>query len=166
MTTTLDSVLTYTNTKLLKRYEKDYPNNALSSDEAFHEMLKYLWLCYQYSVEINHAERDASLLKFNCAMYKEMSDIDDMWHTFILHTNDYMNFCHNNFGYYMHHQPLEALSPSEVTLDEEALNYYLHFIYDRLGGATVKKWFQWKDSEHNSLSNISNGTSQSANRLG
>lgn len=32
-------------------------------------------------------------------------DIDDAWHAHILHTEDYMKFCEETFGCYLHHQP-------------------------------------------------------------
>lgn len=151
MKSNINSVLTYTNPMLLKRYTKDYPNNTLSAGEALHELLNYLWLCHQYSIELNHCEQASSLPKFTCAMYEEMSDIDDMWHTFILHTKDYMDFCHNYFGHFIHHLPLDEISLKDSNIYEEELYYYLHFIYDRLGETTVKKWFQWKECEYNSF---------------
>lgn len=31
--------------------------------------------------------------------------VDDCWHEFILHTPDYMTWCEDNFGHYIHHVP-------------------------------------------------------------
>jgi hypothetical protein len=33
------------------------------------------------------------------------SDIDDVWHAHILHTEDYQDFCMKVFGRFLHHQP-------------------------------------------------------------
>lgn len=32
-------------------------------------------------------------------------DIDEAWHAHILHTEDYVNFCNEAFGGYLHHHP-------------------------------------------------------------
>jgi len=32
-------------------------------------------------------------------------DIDEAWHAHILHTEDYVNFCDQAFGHYLHHHP-------------------------------------------------------------
>ncbi|GHI07397.1 hypothetical protein AQI88_20575 [Streptomyces cellostaticus] len=31
--------------------------------------------------------------------------VDPGWHTLILHTDWYANWCHEQFGYFLHHQP-------------------------------------------------------------
>lgn len=32
-------------------------------------------------------------------------DVDEVWHTFILFTRDYAQFCKDVFGFFLHHQP-------------------------------------------------------------
>ncbi|MBU6447504.1 hypothetical protein KGQ24_01520 [Patescibacteria group bacterium] len=32
-------------------------------------------------------------------------DVDEVWHTFILFTRDYAEFCEEVFGFFLHHQP-------------------------------------------------------------
>ena len=32
-------------------------------------------------------------------------EIDEAWHAHILHTREYTKFCHELFGYYLHHDP-------------------------------------------------------------
>lgn len=39
------------------------------------------------------------------------TDIDEVWHAHILHTKDYMNFCHEVYGEYLHHQPGSEKDP-------------------------------------------------------
>ena len=31
--------------------------------------------------------------------------VDDFWHTFLLHTKAYAEFCEQRFGRFLHHQP-------------------------------------------------------------
>lgn len=33
------------------------------------------------------------------------AEVDEVWHTFILFTRDYADFCQGVFGFYLHHQP-------------------------------------------------------------
>lgn len=37
--------------------------------------------------------------------------VDEVWHTFILFTRDYMAFCDEVFGTYLHHQPNTSFTP-------------------------------------------------------
>ncbi len=41
-------------------------------------------------------------------------DIDQMWHTHILHTNQYHEDCNRIFGAYIHHLPCNVSSPKKV----------------------------------------------------
>jgi hypothetical protein len=38
-------------------------------------------------------------------------EVDDVWHTFILFTCEYTDFCSQVFGHYLHHQPATADEP-------------------------------------------------------
>lgn len=41
--------------------------------------------------------------------------VDEFWHAHILHTEQYAAFCERNFGYFVHHRPLDhAATPDEV----------------------------------------------------
>ena len=58
-------------------------------DEAVREFRKYLAL-----IALGHK---------NVGMMS--ASVDEVWHTFILFTRDYMSFCEEVFGHYLHHQP-------------------------------------------------------------
>ncbi len=51
-------------------------------------MLKFLWVCSQ------RKEPSAPSVK-----------LDNVWHEFILHTNEYRNFCDVYFGKFINHRP-------------------------------------------------------------
>lgn len=40
--------------------------------------------------------------------------VDPFWHSHILHTEQYVAFCHNLVGDYMHHRPLDRTDTHEV----------------------------------------------------
>ncbi len=141
----LSILLTYTNPHILKRYEKDYPNNQLKAEEALQELLKFFWLSQQHKLEqkIAHDNNKAfTVLNFQAAIHEEMKEIDDMWHTFLLFTQEYMDFCEHYFGHFIHHSPTtdESETPSPEQYEKDLENY-LSYIYDRLGEETVRKWF-------------------------
>lgn len=136
----ISELLEYNNPPVFRRYTKDFPNNKLSSLEAFQELVKYFWLCERHALDEKKSPDDKNL-HFSCAIHAEMSEIDDMWHTFLLFTKDYMTFCHNFFGKYIHHFPTpddEESNDQEFELD---FNRYLSYIYDNLGPETVMLWF-------------------------
>lgn len=58
-------------------------------DEAIEEFRKYLHL-----IALGHS----SLGMFS-------KEVDKVWHTFILFTRDYAEFCQKTFGFFLHHQP-------------------------------------------------------------
>lgn len=138
----LTELLTYHHPHVLKRYQQDYPNNRLTAEEALQELLKFLWLSQKLQHDRQHAP-DNPALHFHSTMHEEMQEIDDMWHTFILFTQDYSDFCQRFFGEYLHHAPvtddLPMLSEQEY---QTSLENYLSYIYDHLGEETVVKWFQ------------------------
>lgn len=136
----IDKLLEYKNTQVLNRYKKDYPNNKLKAEEAFPELLKYLWISQKHKEDLCHFPEDEEL-SFSCGIYHEMLDIDDMWHTFLLFTKDYMAFCEQFFGKYLHHTPALEDEPAQVDDFEINFSRYLFYIYDNLGEETVRKWF-------------------------
>ncbi|OGO95070.1 MAG: hypothetical protein A3F10_00595 [Coxiella sp. RIFCSPHIGHO2_12_FULL_42_15] len=143
----LNKIFEYKNQAIFNRYTTSYPNNQLNAENAFKELAKYLWLTYKHQKDKETYPNEESL-NFNCSVFSEMSEIDDMWHTFLLFTKDYMNFCHTYFGCYMHHVPTEEekkLFREELETD---LGRYLSYVYDHLGADTIKTWFLKNDRKN------------------
>ncbi len=136
----LEKLLQYKNSHLLKRYRNDYPDNQLSAEEALKELLKFLWLSDKRQQEVKRNPKNRSL-QFACTVHTEMKEIDDMWHTFLLFTRDYMEFCFNYFGHYLHHEPNTKRRKPIDKKYKKALENYFSYIYDHLGEATLRKWF-------------------------
>lgn len=51
MVPVLKHLLSYRNKNVLERYTKDYPNNRLTSEEAFQELMKFFWLSLKHKAE-------------------------------------------------------------------------------------------------------------------
>lgn len=136
----LEKILSYKNKYVFKRYQKDYPNNKLTAHMAFHELMKYFWLSKKHKIDITKNQNNKEL-DFMFAMYSEMKEIDDMWHTFLLFTKEYTSFCEENFGEFIHHQP--NIDEEEISAEvfKRDFNRFVSYVYDNLGEKTLKIWF-------------------------
>ena len=143
-----NEMLQYRNEELLIRYRKDYPNNQLSAEQAFEEMKKYLWLGQKHKLD-QAAHPEDEDLQFHFYLHLEMDEIDDMWHTFLLFTKDYMDFCHQYFDTYIHHVPTTESEKEKLLNNPDAMDKFideeskrqLSYIYDHLGEETLRTWF-------------------------
>jgi len=131
----LDELLGYSHPGVVRRYRKEYGGSWEEAEEVFRETLKWLYLCRRALAD--GAER------FGCTISPELEKIDRMWHTFLLFTMDYAEFCDRYFGTFLHHVPDEA--EEEVPVDAEALRVRLAtqfgLVYDVLGEATLTAWY-------------------------
>lgn len=130
---------------ILQRYEVDYPNNCLTARQAFTELVKFLWLVVKHGQE--KQLHDDKSLDFDFMLHVEMAEIDDMWHTFILFTREYTDFCNHYFGHYIHHVPTPITEKNKVMENyaiflQEKVHPWLNYVYDNLGEETLKLWFK------------------------
>ena len=51
------------------------------------------------------------------------TDVDNLWHTFILHTADYIAFCDQYLGFYLHHRPESDRKKTEQKQKELAEDF-------------------------------------------
>ncbi len=136
----LAKALSYSNARLLERYKRNHPNNRLPAENALDELIKYLWLCAKHRQD-RSTFPDNEDLNFPCNMYPEMKEIDDMWHTFLLFTQDYQDFCYTYLGHFIHHLPK---NPNDIVVPEVfevELSRFLSYVYDCLGEETLRTWF-------------------------
>jgi hypothetical protein len=142
MTCSLSEILKYKNIHVLNRYQKDFPHAIFSAEETFKELLKYIWLTATHDNERKNNPLHPAL-DFRCLMHEEMIDIDNMWHTFLLFTKDYHDFCkHYLQDGFLHHYPLIDEEKQQSASDyKNELDRYLSYIYDHLGAETLRKWF-------------------------
>jgi hypothetical protein len=104
--------------------------------ELFREMLKWLYLCYRSKTDGPEG--------FACVMSPDIEKIDWMWHTFVLFTRDYADFCERCFGFFLHHVPNEEedeeAQPIDLDAGQAQLERQYTLIYDVLGEQTLKAW--------------------------
>jgi hypothetical protein len=113
--------------KLLKERIVETPEHG---QQLFVEVVKYLIL--------NRTFPDK-----HWSMFSRL--IDEVWHQFVLFTTEYLAFCTQYFGGYMHHAPsnapgLEPKVPGSVAIEADQFRSY----YERLFGTPLPDL--WRDA--------------------
>jgi hypothetical protein len=140
----LEQALAYRNDQILHKFQERWNVSFEEADELFEETKKWLWL----QAAARHVP-DAPPL----AMTVALAIVDEMLHTFILFTREYIQYCDDNYGVYLHHTPMTKKekdaklawfkSAPEQMLAHEAdfLSGMYAFTYDLLGEQTVQRWY-------------------------
>ncbi len=106
-----EKVKNYDLSEVTNKYCKDYGLTMEQGKKYEIELKKFLFMSRVYQ----HG-------------YAITQDCDKYWHTFILCTHQYNDFCNGLFGKYMHHQPGD-LGKDEATLRymRFLVDYFRHF---------------------------------------
>jgi hypothetical protein len=131
----LDEVLSYRHPGALRRYAKEHGASLDEAAEIFRETLKYLYVSYRAAFDGPEG--------FGCTISSEIEKIDWMWHTFLLFTMEYADFCERHFGFFLHHIPAEADGESAVHEENLRARVQRQFelVYDVLGEETLTAWY-------------------------
>ena len=90
----LSDLLAFEHERLIKRYIKDFGVPAETARLRFTGFKQFIAVC---GLMDGH---------------KVTSDtIDSVWHTFLLFTRDYADFCRDYLGRFIHHEPFENPNP-------------------------------------------------------
>lgn len=146
MKTTLSELREFKNEAVVHRFLETWDLPVAEAEELFEEMKKWLWL-NAYLDERSAADR------FPLAISQSTKLIDEMWHTFILFTKDYEDFCARCFGHLVHHQPTprsaydvviaeyEREPDAVIDRNRELFARQYELIFDVLGEDTLVKWY-------------------------
>lgn len=93
-------ILSYKNEGVIQKYSKEHHVSLSEASLRFEEMKKFLYIC---------ATRKGA--------FSPSKVIDDVWHTFLLFTRDYNDFCVSHFDKFVHHVP-----DVEVTQESKKIN--------------------------------------------
>ncbi len=134
--TDLRRVLTYENQRVINKFRTIFPVSMEEARDLFSELKKWLWLCARHKREQMEATiQDSRPLVIHVGMVI----IDELWHTFILHTQEYADFCERYLGFFIHHSPG---SPDFQPMSETETRNQLSYIWDSLGEESVMKWYE------------------------
>ncbi|MBE9052732.1 hypothetical protein IQ243_20350 [Nostocales cyanobacterium LEGE 11386] len=145
MKSTLEELKNYQSDAVVNRFIETWDLPFSEAKDIFEETKKWLWLS-AYNQEL----KNSSII---LAISQSTKLLDEMWHTFILFTKDYHDFCDRYFGYYVHHFPTPK-SHYEQTIreyeenpdfvmsrNEKIFAAQYELIYDVLGEETLIKWY-------------------------
>lgn len=125
------SVLDDLNMIVIERYCRDYKHSIDYGIEVYKAFLKFMYLMdmlYQKKVKVH--------------MLKEILEVDRMWHTFLLFTADYAEFCHQYFGRFLHHCPVSEENPPPTDEDKRVfISDLVVAINQEFGKETLTEWF-------------------------
>lgn len=95
-------IMLYENERLYERYAVDHGTSLDGARERFVALKQFLTVC-----AVKPGIKVAS------------DEIDRMWHTFLLFTRDYREFCNDKLGRFVEHEPFEEARPEyyEITRD-------------------------------------------------
>ncbi len=117
----LSHLIGYENESVVSLFQKENPEIAAGqAKQIFQDLLSWLWL--------SEHRFQRQLLTH---MIAPLEKLDKMWHCFILHTQDYTDFCQKHFNRYLHHS-VETLG-NEYIMSTDELSVYLGDCFDQLG---------------------------------
>jgi len=140
----LEQALAYRNDQILHKFQERWDVSFEEAGELFEETKKWLWL----QVAARQLPKSPPL-----AMTVALAMVDEMLHTFILFTREYIQYCDENYGVYLHHTPMTKKekdaklawfksAPEQMLAHEaEFLSGMYAFTYDLLGEETVRRWY-------------------------
>ena len=125
----LADLLTYKNPRVLEQFSYTHGDYSLiQTEQLFTDLLAWLWLKNQRTYQQKPTYLFGPLLL-----------LDQLWHLFILHTRDYIEFSERYFGSYLHHDPEPP--GFEHHLTEEELGEYVGDCFEYLGSDWVERRF-------------------------
>jgi len=154
---TMDEVLAYKNDQLVYEFMDQYDVDFDEANGIFKETKRWLWVCAYW-------QKDSLINKNvpNLVVTYDLLILDEMWHIFMLYSQAYTDFCNKYFGYYLHHlptpppqnkikkskrprgtegSPFSSSDEIENRITKETLEEQLHYLYDLIGGDTIKLWY-------------------------
>ena len=140
--------LQYENEVLLAKFKESYDFSDAEIQMVFLELKKWLWL---RGCALFEQENGVLGQKIEFMVTKEILILDELWHHFLLFTEEYRRFCETYLGYVIPHLPNDPslnqrLSPQELiernTKLEQQFKAQLQFTKEKLGERTLAIWYK------------------------
>lgn len=130
----LSRVLRYRNHHVVSTFRRTYAIDAREVERLWQDMLRLLWLTQTLAVRGEH---------HGIALHAGQDLVDELWHAFLLHTEDYGSFCQRYLGTFLHHRPASAerTRKREGAGDAEAFRRTVELTYDLLGREVALRWY-------------------------
>lgn len=140
----LEETLAYRNEPLVQKFAETYGLPLEEAEDLFLEAKRWLWLQARHNQDLRDDRPETPPVLFISA---SLGMLDEAWHAFILFTRDYMLFCRDYLGEYIHHQPNTGESEYDYEQFRELMRQTMSYVYDCLGPETLTKWYgQYQDA--------------------
>lgn len=133
---TLQETLNYRNDRIINKFRTLYAVSLDEAQEIGSEAYRWLWLNARLGED---RKIEGTGIPHVLVIHEGMVIIDEFWHTFILHTRDYEEFCNEYFGTFIHHSPSK---PDFVPLSLDETEKQLEYICDVVGEDTMTRWYE------------------------
>ncbi|WP_017444057.1 hypothetical protein [Gayadomonas joobiniege] len=129
-----DEIINFKHVPTIRRFALKTGASLEQSNECFVDLMRWFILIY---------ESKRAGVDFIPTIYSPMTNIDHMWHCFILHTGAYMHFCHEFFNDYIHHNPIQHTEADIADVNNSTINAraQCELVYRLFGSDVVKSWF-------------------------
>lgn len=136
----LEKAVSYQNRKVVDKFLEKVECTEGEALEIFIEMKKWVWLL---------AKLDFEGKREDYALPPPFYLLDEMWHIFILQTQDYIEYCEQYYGHYIHHTPfteeeyrltIESYK-SDLKGYEEMLKGQYQYVLDAFDEKTLMNWY-------------------------
>ncbi|MCH9687064.1 MAG: hypothetical protein K0V04_36855 [Deltaproteobacteria bacterium] len=139
----LSDVLGYRNAAVVAAFGRRFDVSPEQAELLFDDTLRWLWLCGKLRATLRQGIADAPCSSL--AITPSMKLIDEMWHTFLLFSADYRQFCDAYVGGFVDHLP-EAPAPATPTPATDStvrdrIEGQLEYVHDELGEAVLRRWY-------------------------
>ncbi len=141
----LSALPQYKNERVIQSFLKTWDLPQAEAEDLFEETKKWLWLCATVERESNGSQK--------LAITEPTRLMDEMWHTFVLATREYRQFCLDYLVQVVEHQPTseaehraqQALHAQDPAAFEAGQKAFLRWQYGQvlqyLGQETLIKWY-------------------------
>lgn len=146
----LHEVLAYKNDAIVASFSKTFGIPPDESQDIFEQVKRMMWLTNEMEFDGVREQGQRFFIDHSLLV------LDEMWHTFILFTKPYADFCMSLFGHFIHHFPT-VTSPEDLAarqaefagldraeaisraMDEKRWQYT--YVYKKLGEQCFLKWY-------------------------
>lgn len=158
---TLAEVMTYENQDVIDRYMVDNDATAQDAAQQFQDVKRWLWLCAEAKRERAQGREDVPDMN----IFDDQLTLDEMWHTFILFTPAYIDFCFHYFGTFLHHSPTPERQKREYNAQSARVRHeggqhkqseiraLAAYVFDKLGEDVARRWYLQAQRRHDQTSN-------------
>ena len=145
---TLLAVLNWEATIIPRAFATTFAISEAEALDIFSDLKCLMWLLNEMNFDGTRAQGKVFYIDDSLLI------LDEMWHTFILHTKQYFHFCHTLFGEYIHHDPTDSFDAKErkaelsqmphAEMIEHVISekrWQYQYVFAKLGKARFEKWY-------------------------